>query len=47
MLAEGDPEREKQLRRMSIYDFNFWIQTMQKKRKMETGSFENEPFGVK
>jgi len=47
MLSDGDPILEKQLRAMSIYDFNFRILTLKKNQAIQNNSLEMEPFGLK
>jgi len=47
LLADGDPVKEKELRKMDIFSFLNRILALNKKNKAESSSLENEPFGAK
>jgi hypothetical protein len=45
LLSDGDPIKEKQLRKMDIFSFLNRILALNKKQKSESSSLEHEPFG--
>jgi hypothetical protein len=47
LLADGDPKKEDELRKMDIFRFLTRILALKKKEKAESASLENEPFGTK
>jgi hypothetical protein len=44
-MADGDPVKEKELRKMDIFSFLNRILALSKKAKSESSSLESEPFG--
>lgn len=47
IAADGDPALERELRQMSIYDFNFRILALKKNQAVQSNSLDNEPFGLR
>lgn len=46
-MADGDPVKEKELRKMDIFTFLNRIIALNKKQKAESSTLENEPFGTR
>jgi hypothetical protein len=47
VAAAGNPALERELRQMSIYDFNFRILALKKNQDVQSNKLENEPFGLR
>jgi hypothetical protein len=47
LLADGDPKKEDELRKMDIFRFLTRILALKKKDKRDGDSLDPEPFGVK